>query len=223
MNLFRLLTAACQSLCLVQRCAASHQRAPKGLSTVGKDTVPAGGKACSTGWVNCWHSNNGSGAFLGINLMWILKKKILSGFFTILQLQYLRTESGWVGEFLAGSRTRGRLNLLLLLLTIGLLSSQEFYLLGRPSTSMSAIMRPQTSFTRWWRPFSLKPSHSSSLPSSLDYRRVPNLPAIKKKKMNLLSLSYLCTCRPCKIEYYTFLTGLWIQIRIQYADPDPGG
>ena len=103
--------------------------------------------------------------------------RFLLGFFTILQLQYLRTESGWVGEFLAGSRTRGRLNPRLLLLIISHLSSQEFYLLGRPSTSMSAIMRPQTSFSRWWRPFSLKPSHSSSLPSSLDYRRVPNLPA----------------------------------------------
>ena len=44
----------------------------------------------------------------------------------VVQLQYLRNESGWVEGYLTGSRTWSCRNLLLLQQPIGLLSSQEF-------------------------------------------------------------------------------------------------
>ena len=44
--------------------------------------------------------------------------------------------------------------------------------------SRLAIMRPQISICQGETPFLLQPSLSSSLPSSLDYRREPILPAI---------------------------------------------
>ena len=53
-----------------------------------------------------------------------------------------------------------------------------FYLLWWSSPIKLIIVRPQNFFCAcWYKPFKLQPSHSSSLPSSLDYRREPILSA----------------------------------------------
>ena len=109
--------------------------------------------------------------------------KILLGFFTTLQLQYWELSLADLGNSSLGLELVATGTFCCWLVAAHCMHNQQPPLVTGvlpprlTSTSMSAIMRPQKSFARWWRPFSLKPSFSSSLPSSLDYRRVPNLPA----------------------------------------------